>query len=224
MDITNFSYQLPDKRQLFQDLSISFVPGQINILLGVNGVGKSTLLDFIAGVSPNKQAAAFHDFPPMQQVAYQMQGVPVTGATTVLQTLQMMLELDDPSLSVTAADLPATLQPIAHTKFRHLSGGQRRLVMLEGVCHLQRQLYLFDEPESGLDVKVAAQVMHQICQLPAAGKTVILTTHQFENLPVDQTHIALLANQRCVFSGSPQELMALNQTTSLQAAYLQADM
>lgn len=45
----------------------------------------------------------------------------------------MMLELDDPSLSVTAADLPATLQPIAHTKFRHLSGGQRRLVMLGGL-------------------------------------------------------------------------------------------
>lgn len=222
MDIQNFSYQLPDGRQLFDQLSVTFLPGHLNLLLGVNGVGKTTLLDFISGVTERKDLP-FHGFPPMTRVAYQMQGVPFTGSATVLDTLQMMLTLDQPKATLTAAQLPASLQAISQTHFRDLSGGQRRLVILMGICQLQRDLYLFDEPESGLDVKVATDVLDRINQLATRGKTVIMTTHQFRHLPTNNVHILVLTSQGITFTGTPAELMATTQTTNLEDAYLATD-
>jgi len=222
MKIENFSYQLPDGRQLFDHLSATFEPGKINILLGVNGVGKTTLLDFIAGVS-ERHNLPFTNFPLMNQVAYQMQGAPFTGTATVAETIQMMVDLDQPDGRFESEQLPAILQPIAQTHFRDLSGGQRRLVTLIGVCQLKRELYLFDEPESGLDVKVAVNVIDQISQLAARGKTIIMTTHQFRNLPTENVRLLVLAGKGIVFSGTPAELMAETQTVSWEAAYLKTD-
>lgn len=222
MEIQDFSYRLPDGRLLFDHLTTEFVPGKINLLLGVNGVGKTTLLDFIAGVSERRDLP-FSGFPGMKRVAYQMQGAPFTGSATVLDTIQMMVALDRPAVHVTSDQLPISLQAVAHTHFRDLSGGQRRLVLLTGIFQLDRDLYLFDEPESGLDVKVAAEVINRIKQLSAAGKTVIMTTHQFHNLPTTNVHVLVLAGQCMAFSGSPEELMTETNTTSLEAAYMKMD-
>lgn len=222
MEIQDFSYQLPDGRQLFQHLSAVFDTGKINILLGVNGVGKTTLLDFIAGVSERRDLP-FVGFPTMHQVAYQMQDAPFTGSATVADTLKMMVGLDRPDERFSENQLPASLQEIAHSHFRDLSGGQRQLVILEGVCQLQRELYLFDEPESGLDVKVAVSVLDRINQLVAKGKTVIMTTHQFRNLPTENVKILVLAGKQIAFSGTPNELMEQTGTSSFEEAYLKTD-
>ncbi|KRL93191.1 ATP-binding cassette domain-containing protein [Levilactobacillus hammesii] len=222
MEIQNFSYQLPDGRQLFDHLSVTFDPGKVNLLLGVNGVGKTTLLDLIAGVSEQRDLP-FVGFPPMNRMAYQMQGAPFTGTATVSEAIRMMIDLDQPGHHFQEAELPASLQEIAHSYFRDLSGGQRRLVILEGVCRLDRDLYLFDEPESGLDVKVAVSVMDRINQLITRGKTVIMTTHQFHHLPVDRVKIQVLAKKHLAFSGTPAELMAATGTDSIEAAYLKTD-
>ncbi|WP_407889988.1 ATP-binding cassette domain-containing protein [Levilactobacillus sp. N40-8-2] len=222
MEIQDLSYQLPDGRQLFNHLSATFDSGKINILLGVNGVGKTTLLDFIAGVSERRDLP-FKDFPSMHRVAYQMQDAPFTGSATVMDTLKMMMDLDQPNKRFSEEELPASLQEIAHSHFRDLSGGQRQLVILEGVCQLQRDLYLFDEPESGLDVKVAVSVLDRIKRLVANRKTVIMTTHQFRNLPTENVKVLVLAGKKIAFSGTPMELMARAGTSSFEEAYLKTD-
>lgn len=222
MQIENFSYQLPDGRQLFDKLTATFEPGKINILLGVNGVGKTTLLDLISGVSEQPNLP-FKDFPPMSRIAYQMQGAPFTGSATVFEAIKMMVDLDQPQSSFQLAQLPASLQAIAQTHFRNLSGGQRRLAILAGICQLDRDLYLFDEPESGLDVKVAVDILDRISQLAEHDKTVIMTTHQFRNLPPTNVHVLVLAGQCIAFAGSPAELMAETHTNTLEEAYLKTD-
>jgi len=222
MRIQDFSYQLPDGRVLFDHLTADFEPGKINVLLGVNGVGKTTLLDFIAGVSERRDLP-FEGFPEMARIAYQMQGAPFTGSAKVVDAIRMMVNLDRPTANFEASQLPESLKDIANSQFRDLSGGQRRLVILEGVCQLQRDLYLFDEPESGLDVKIAAQMMNRIEGLAAKGKTVILTTHQFRNLPEDNVHLLVLAGKCIAFAGTPAELMAETNTKSLEDAYLKTD-
>ncbi|MCH5464510.1 ATP-binding cassette domain-containing protein [Levilactobacillus tujiorum] len=222
MEIQNFSYQLPDGRQLFDQLSVTFDSGKINLLLGVNGVGKTTLLDLISGVSEQRNLP-FVGFPPMGRIAYQMQGAPFTGTATVSEAIGMMVDLDQPNGHFQETQLPASLQEIAHSHFRDLSGGQRRLVILEGICRLNRDLYLFDEPESGLDVKVAVSAMERISRLTTQGKTVIMTTHQFHNLPTDRVKIQVLAKKHLAFCGTPSELMAETGTSSMEAAYLKMD-
>jgi len=222
MQIDNFSYQLPDGRQLFDHLTATFEPGKLNILLGVNGVGKTTLLDFIAGVSEQRHLP-FTGFPTMQRIAYHMQGAPFTGTATVFETIKMMADLDRPAENFQVDQLPENLQVIAQTRLKDLSGGQRQLVLLAGVCQLERDLYLFDEPESGLDVKVAVAVIDQIKQLVARGKTVIMTTHQFRNLPTENVHVLVLAGQCIAFSGSRAELMAETDAETLEDAYLKTD-
>ncbi|WP_125683237.1 AAA family ATPase [Levilactobacillus yonginensis] len=219
MQIQDYSLVLPDGRQLFNRLTAEFVPGKVNILLGANGVGKTTLLDLIAGVSVGDRSHLV-GFPTMDHIGYEMQGAPFTGNVTVLEALQMMRVLDVPSATLAEADLPVELQPIAHTRFRDLSGGQRRLVLFTGVCQLQRELYLFDEPENGLDLRAVKRVMAQISCLASSGRTVIMTTHQLRTLPEGTARVLVLAGQCIAFAGTPAAFMAETQTESLEAAYL----
>lgn len=219
MQIQDYSLVLPDGRQLFNRLTAEFVPGKVNILLGANGVGKTTLLDLIAGVRAGDRSH-LPGFPTMGHIGYEMQGAPFTGNVTVLEALQMMRVLDDPTATLKVADLPADLQAIAHTRFKALSGGQRRLVLFTGICQLRRELYLFDEPENGLDLRAVKRVMAQISRLVSSGRTVIMTTHQLRALPEGNTQVLVLAGQCIAFAGTPAEFMAETQTGSLEAAYL----
>ncbi|KRM01742.1 AAA family ATPase [Lentilactobacillus farraginis] len=222
MQIRNFTYTLANGRSLFQSLSADFVDDKVNILLGPNGVGKTTLLDFIATVN-KREPAYFQGFPEFKQIAYQPQGVPFIFEATVFQTMKMVMGVGGFRGKFQPTDLPETLQPLADTKYGELSGGQRRLVMINAISRLDRQLYLFDEPESGLDPKMAKRVMTEIQHLNQRGKRVIMTSHQFQNINNDQYHLLFLKAGQIRFAGSPSEFLRKEGTDNLVDAYIKQD-
>ncbi|WP_353947640.1 ATP-binding cassette domain-containing protein [Sporolactobacillus sp. Y61] len=76
MKITHLSYHYPkSKKNLFHDLSMEILPGRMNILIGMNGEGKTTLFDILAGLI-DTDAQIEHPVPA-HEVLYQIQGVPV---------------------------------------------------------------------------------------------------------------------------------------------------
>lgn len=202
MEIKNFSFTIADEVPIFDDLSLHFADNKVNVLVGENGVGKTTLLDLIASSRKGGGESTFLDFPRFGRIAFQLQGVPFIGQVTVRQTIKLMLEVAGESF--VEQSLPQFIQKIMDRRFADLSGGQRRYVICYGVTLLDKDLYLFDEPESGLDPKMASVVMELIVELLKRKKHVIMTTHDFDNL--NENHqLFLLADKRCVFSGSPRE-------------------
>ncbi|MFH5810232.1 ABC transporter ATP-binding protein [Companilactobacillus sp. FL22-1] len=217
MQIKNFTFKFKKEPDwLFHNLNINFSSEKINVIIGPNGIGKSTLLDFIADADDNRNNKIFEDFPRRERIAYQLQGVPFIGQTTVKKTIDMLLQIDgNDNVQRENPDYIARIYP---KKMSELSGGQRRLVVIYGISLLDRDLYLFDEPESGLDPEMSKKVISLIGDIQKSGKKVIMTTHQFSNMS-DEQQLYFLSGQRCAFVGSKTELLNLTNTDDISKSY-----
>ena len=74
-----------------------------------------------------------------------------------------------------------------------LSGGERQMVLTYGQCLLEKELYIFDEPTSGVDVTNSKVILKMIASLvQEREKLVIMTSHNIEqlaDLPVKMINI-----------------------------------
>jgi len=89
-----------------------------------------------------------------------------------------------------------------------LSGGQRRRVALAGVLALEPEVLILDEPTAGLDPQARRQLMAQILDLHEKGVTLIIVSHNMEELAEVCDRIVVLANGRTLVSGTPHEIFA----------------
>jgi ATP-binding cassette, subfamily C (CFTR/MRP), member 1 len=90
----------------------------------------------------------------------------------------------------------------------NLSGGQRQRVSIARALYADKDVYLFDDPLSAVDVHVGQAIFENamIKMLKAAGKTVVLITNQLQYLPKADT-IYMLKKGKIAEHGSFQELM-----------------
>lgn len=186
MEIKNYSVTF-DNRQLSKNLNVSFSTHKMNIIMGANGAGKSTLLDFIAGVGPKGAVGEKVGIPPYQKIAYQLQQVHFFPTLTVAQTIDFYSKLsnrfDSKSYENEKSVRNSLLSPIWHTKMGQLSGGERQIVLTYGQCLLDKEVYIFDEPTSGVDETNAPLVLSMINDLVVNDhKIVIMTSHHSEQL------------------------------------------
>lgn len=217
MIIKKFDYKYTKKTDwVFRNLNINFADNQVNVLIGPNGVGKSTLLDCIADVDNSRSLFSFKNFPSRDLIAYQLQGVPFVGEASVEKTIKMMLQIDGHSTNT--MNVPKYIEKLYPQKMGDLSGGQRRLIIIYGISLLNRELYLFDEPESGLDPEMSKKVIQLLNNINDSGKKVIMTTHQFSN--INEKHkLFFLGDKKCLFSGSIDELRKLTNTSDFSKTY-----
>jgi len=85
-----------------------------------------------------------------------------------------------------------------------LSGGERRKVALASILAVRANILLLDEPLAGLDPQSRQQVIHLLKTLHQAGKTLIISTHQYEELGSTCNAISLLHQGKNILDGSPQ--------------------
>jgi ABC-2 type transport system ATP-binding protein len=82
---------------------------------------------------------------------------------------------------------------------------QRRLDVAQGLVHKPKVLFL-DEPTTGLDPEVRAEMWDEIARLAGAGLTVLLTTHYLEEADRLAAQLAIVDKGRVVAEGSPDGL------------------
>lgn len=164
-------------RTLLSDLNLSVSAGDVLHLRGYNGVGKSSLLEVLAGLRPKlagvlvrPEPAALHwlghrnamhpDLSVAENLAYWC-------ATQGVQPVNMRAALERLGLA-----------RLRHRAARTLSAGQKRRAALVRLLLAPRPLWLLDEPLSGLDadgVALMGQVMHE--HVTGEG-AMIVTSHQ----------------------------------------------
>jgi ATP-binding cassette subfamily C protein CydD len=138
-------------------LTLTARPGSVTVLVGPNGEGKSTALAALAGlVVPDAGAVAAGDVTL---------GSP-TGA------------VDDDSWTRQCAWVPQ--RPDLGPAGRELSLGQRQRIALDRALSSTRPVLLLDEPTAHLDREGRAHVIAAIVSAAAAGRTVVVTTHERE--------------------------------------------
>lgn len=199
------------------DISLSMHPGELLVLIGTNGSGKSTILKTMAGLLQpiNGQleilGAATGSLP--KRVAYLPQH-PVSTHT-------LPLRVRDVVAMGRFAHLGLFNKPTAHDKkvgensmrltgiesqandpIRDLSGGQQQRTHLAQVLTRQAEVLLLDEPTAGLDINGRKLVADLIASERARGVTVVMATHELQD--AESANTVMLLAQRVVSIGAPQ--------------------
>ena len=96
------------------------------------------------------------------------------------QRLQKALDIS--GVSEWLPQLPDGLNTLLTENGKNISGGQRQRIALARALYKEANLIILDEPFSELDEKAEEKLLHHLQQLAAAGKIVILITHNKKSL------------------------------------------
>jgi manganese/iron transport system ATP-binding protein len=211
-------------------VSFQIEPGQLVGLIGPNGAGKSTLLKAMLGLIPTANGTVKYCMCPLcqhlERVAYVPQrsqidwDYPITVWNVVMMARTRQLGWFRRPGAAATAIVNAALDRVGmldlkHRKIGELSGGQQQRVFLARALAQQADLFLFDEPFTGVDKKTAAVLIEIFEELKIAGKIILVSTHEWGQ-SLAQLDRVLLLNQRLIADGSPQQVMT---PANLQQAY-----
>ncbi len=208
------------RRPALTDVSLEVRAGSLLAVIGPNGAGKSTLLKLIAGlIQPSAGRVLVLGAPPgveARSIAYLPQAeavdweFPVTVNEVVMMGRYARLGIGREPRAVDRVRVAEALETVgmadaATRQIGALSGGQRRRVFLARALAAEPELYLLDEPVTGVDVRTQEDLMDVLEAEARAGKTVIATTHDLI-CAAQRFHEAALLNGRLVAHG-PADLV-----------------
>lgn len=165
-----------------------FEEGSVNLLVGVNGVGKTAFLHTLAGdrsliKSGNVAAEGFDsnsstEFNKMVVSTFEDDGF-INEWFTGLEYLEALSSLR--SIERCSFRIIETLQmhDFVEKRIRSYSFGMRQLLRIAGVFQSHASVLIFDEPFNGLDPIKCSLVATLLHQTATSGKTVLLSSHQF---------------------------------------------
>jgi ABC-type Mn2+/Zn2+ transport system ATPase subunit len=204
-----------DHRAALENVDLKIATGSLVAIFGPNGGGKSTLIKLIAdliqpwsGTVEVLGAPAGHE---AHRIAYVPQAELVDWSFPVsVWDVAMMGRYPrlGPWRRPGPADhdaVAAALERVGMTKLRSsqigsLSGGQRRRAFLARAIAAEPDLYLLDEPVTGVDVTTQEDLMGLLASETAAGRTAIATTHDLAAAAEHFTTVVAL-NQRVIAVG-----------------------
>jgi heme exporter protein A len=182
------------EKQLFADLNVRVTSGNCLHVRGENGVGKTSLLRLLTGLSkPESGEVLWGDHAiALDPGAYHRELLflghrdALKEDLTALENLQMYAALDDVSLSqerALAALWRFGLRGRENLSVNCLSAGQKRRVLMARMLTRQAKLWILDEPFNALDTQAVHELQKLIAEHISSGGLVVLTSHQEVNIP-----------------------------------------
>lgn len=212
------------------NISFCLAPGQLVGAIGPNGAGKSTMIKAMLGLVPiingvvkfkgralNKQLCCCAYVPQRSQIDWDY---PVTVWSVVMMGRTAhtgwFRSPSRRSQDIVAEALNRVgIWDLRHRQIGELSGGQQQRVFLARALAQQAELFLFDEPLAGVDKKTEAIVFDIFNELKSAGKTLLVSSHEWGKALTHYDQLLLL-NRELIAQGYPQDVMTVE---NLQRAY-----
>ena len=162
-------------RMLFAGVTLALEPGGGALLIGPNGVGKSSLLRVCAGLLPVFAGTVACS----GGVAMTDERLALDGELPLRDALSFWAKLDRAGQEAVDAALAAmALTRLAQVPVRMLSTGQRKRAMLARVIASGAGVWLLDEPGNGLDMASLDLLGRAVAGHLAAGGIVVAASHQ----------------------------------------------
>jgi ABC-type Mn2+/Zn2+ transport system ATPase subunit len=212
------------RRVALSDVTLTVASGSLLAVIGPNGAGKSTLLKLIAGLirpssgrlsvlggPPGSSASSIAYLPQAEAVDWEF---PVTVREVVTMGRYARLGFGHEPGRLDRERVLAALETVGMAdavdrQIGALSGGQRRRVFLARAIAADPELYLLDEPVTGVDARTQEDLMDVLEAEARAGKTVIATTHDLI-CAAQRFHQAALLNGRLIAQGSAELVLDQN--------------
>lgn len=193
------------KKVLLQDTDATFAAGEITLIVGPSGVGKSILMRLIAGLTDGFGSAIQY----LGDVMINGKAAKCGEAGVVFQSFALFDELSptenirfakscggSQSSDIPAKEMLAKLNVPPNVPTSRLSGGQRQRLAIARTLAYNSPAILYDEPTSGLDPFTGKQVAELIADTHTQfGKTSIIVTHDYHSLMPIADRIYLLDPQ-----------------------------
>ena len=208
-------------------LSIDFTvnAGEVLVLLGENGSGKSTVLNLLAGLlTPDEGEITLNgrsvfrsegnlSCPPEDRnIGYVFQNYALFPHMSVFDNIAFGLKMRKISKDLISGQIQKILEDlsIAHVRderVTNLSGGQRQRVALARALIIQPHLLLLDEPLTALDQAARDKIRLELReQLVKSGQPSILVTHSMKDAQIIGDKVLVLQQGKVIWTGKPNEL------------------
>jgi ABC-2 type transport system ATP-binding protein len=213
-----------------EEVSFTIEPGEILGLVGPNGAGKTTALQIAAGfLLPSAGMGRLMDEPFSSAAARRQLGfvpdAPVFFAGNAMDAVAFAAHLSDAPAARTSIE--AVLRRVGLHEWkrdvRRLSRGmQQRLALAQALIHAPRVLVL-DEPASALDPEGVVDVRRLLAALRREGVSILLSSHQLNEVAQLSDRIAFLHQGRLLRYGRLEELLGTADRMEVRLRHLQPD-
>ncbi len=192
----NISKNYPQKC-VFEDLRLEVNEGEILCVLGASGVGKTTLLNILAGLTDYE--GSIDGLP--SDVAYIFQEPRLLPHLTAWGNLSYVFKEQKSEYEIGEMLKELELEEFSQRKACRLSGGEKRRVALARAFLSDAPLLLMDEPFSSLDTALKIRLISAFARLWLKNpKTTVFVTHDLEEGLMIADKIVLLQSGRIVAS------------------------
>ena len=207
ISINNLSFAFKKNQPLFKDLSIEMETGKIYGLFGLNGAGKTSLLNHISGIL----------FPAKGDCT--VNGINARDRTPAMLSDLFLIpeQFDLPSMTGTQyTEIHAPFYPkfdedlfkSVISEFQvdtssllpELSYGQRKKFLIAFALATNTRVLLMDEPTNGLDIPSKSQFRKIVASLDYSDRCIVISTHQVRDLGAMIDQISVLKNGEIVFN------------------------
>lgn len=180
-------------RSLFSPVSFSLNAGEMLLVEGENGAGKSSLLRLIAGIATPASGNIFWNTPDYaDQLHYIGHANGIRLGLTIAENLMLAAELSGHTIHDLQPALSSlSLAAYQTTQTQFLSAGQKRRVALAKLLLIPRQLWILDEPLTSLDAATQKILLAAIREHVTSGGICIMTSHQPVELNVPMQTLRL---------------------------------
>jgi osmoprotectant transport system ATP-binding protein len=236
VEFRDVSYHLPDGRPVLSNLNLEVTRGEILVLLGRSGSGKTTalklanrLLELSRGELrvEGRPAREWDLIKLRRHIGYAIQEVGLFPHYNVKRNIGLVPEIENWPKERIHSRVEELLKlvgldPQISSRFPHqLSGGQRQRVGVARALAADPPILLMDEPFGALDPLTRSDLQREFLSLQRMlQKTVLFVTHDLHEALLLATRIALLDEGRLVAIETPEDF--LKSSEPLVSRYVQA--
>ncbi len=226
-----------DGKPALRNISLEIKPGIVNVLLGPNGSGKTTMMKLILGIiKPDEGVIRVYSHDPTidplpirKITGYVPEDDLLYHSLRVREYLSFAARIyglkgEDAAKSISRVVDAFMLRDKLDEFIGSLSHGYKRRVLLAAAFLHNPVIYLLDEPFIGIDPRIARALKTVLRNKAGEGKLVLLSTHVLEIAEALADNIILLYKGRLVAVGSVDDVLKKARAEGLEDAFLSLTM
>lgn len=223
LETKGLKYSYHDGTQALKGIDVKIKKGKKIAFVGKNGSGKSTLFMLLNGTLKPKEGTVYFHGKPMEYDSKSLREIRKSVgivfqnsddqifAPTVYQDVGFGPTNLGHSKEEVEILVEKTLEYIGITEFRnkpphHLSGGQKKRVAIAGVCSMEPDVMILDEPLANLDPVGADEILDLLNELNQNNTTMIISTHDVELAYSWADHVYFMNEGNIIGEGAPEDV------------------